>query len=102
MFDPYRQAFLSLRDNLHILRKVQHKPEVAAAKAAQGYTNLVIAIADARGQPPINAQKERDLIDQAVGDLLSASLDLIVQLKRGQDGRRFVSEIVNLQEKRSF
>jgi pilus assembly protein CpaF len=39
---------------------------------------------------------------QAVGDLLSASLDLIVQLKRGQDGRRFVSEIVSLREKRSF
>ena len=68
MFDPYRAAYLSLRDNIHIIRKVQRKPEVVTGKA-QGYTNLVIAIANARGQPPLNPQREHDRIEMAVGDL---------------------------------
>jgi hypothetical protein len=69
MYDPYHGKFLSLQSNTHIIRKVQSAGEVAVGKAAPGYSNLVIAIADARGQPSINPQRERDLIDLAVGEL---------------------------------
>ena len=69
MFDPYYEHFLSLQDNIHIIRKVQRPAEIASGQAGHGYSNLVIAIANPRGQPPLNPQRERDLIDRAVGDL---------------------------------
>jgi hypothetical protein len=74
MFDPYHEYFLSLQDNMHIIRKVQRTPEAAPDKAARGYSNLVIAIANPRDQPPLNPQRERELIDLAVGDLHQSGL----------------------------
>ena len=69
MWDPYQEKFLSLQDNTYIIRKLQRLHEAASRKAAPGYSNLVIAIANPRGQPPLNPQRERDLIDLAVGNL---------------------------------
>jgi hypothetical protein len=69
MWDPYHAKFLSLQTNTHIIRKVQMPQEAALKKASPGYSNLVIAIASPRGMPPLNPQRERDLIDLAVGEL---------------------------------
>lgn len=69
MFDPYREDFLSLRDNTHIIRKVERRPEGNPSEADLEYTNLVIAIANANGQPPIDRKTEQEFIDKALGDL---------------------------------
>lgn len=69
MYDPYRESFLSLQDNIHMIRLVERKQGSASENGSPGYSNLVIAIANPHGQPPIDPQKEHDLIEQAVGDL---------------------------------
>lgn len=74
MWDPYLGRFISLQGNTHLIRKLQKPQGCAAPQASPGYSNLVIAIANPHKKPPLNPQRERDLIDLAVGELHQGGL----------------------------
>jgi CHAT domain-containing protein len=72
MFDPFWERFLSLQTDTHIVRIVDRKQEDRLKPGELEYTNLVIAIANARKLLPIDPQEtEKEYIDQAIGDLSS-------------------------------
>jgi hypothetical protein len=69
MWDPYYEKFLSLQGNTHLIRKLQKPQGSVSPHASPGYSTLIIAIANPRKKPSLNPQRERDLIDLAVGEL---------------------------------
>jgi hypothetical protein len=69
MWDPYYEKFLSLQGNTHLIRKLQKPQGSVTPHASPGYSTLIIAIANPRKKPSLNPQRERDLIDLAVGEL---------------------------------
>ena len=97
MWDPYLGRFLGLQGNTHIIRKQQRTPNAAVRQASSGYSNLIIAIANARGKPPLKPDDEHDLIELAVRNLHQQGLLNRRFIKGSQDEiRAALAQVPNI------